>query len=458
MATYDPVTTATALAESYVYARQAQVKTNTANTQSKVTALTSLQSALSTFSTALNTLSGKGSVVAQSASVSRTSAASATVSSAASAGSYSFAVSQLATAQQSLYSMEDLGLALDTAYPQDTTMVVATAGGSGYIKVDLAAADENGDGKLSVTEIARALNQASEGKVTASVVTQNGEQKLLLNAANTGLENGFQLQMTTSSTGAVQKTVAGTTLSAAGDAIFKLGGDTGVEMSQASNTYTGVEGLSVTFLEVTASPLTVTVAKDDAATKSNMQSFVDAYNTLVKAIDKLTASGNAESGVAAGALSSDSGMRSLRNQLNSLLRTSVGGVSLTDYGISAQRDGTIALDADRFAKKVAANPDALNTLLGQTNTLEYKRTGVLGSLQTYVSTWSNSTTGYVKSRQDGLQKQLTQYTKDQGTIDRLYSQAYQRYLTQFTALANLETTMGNTSSLLSSLFSSSSSK
>lgn len=487
MATYDPVSTAKALAESYVYARQTQVDTNTSKTQGKVTALTSLQTALSTFTTALNTLSAKGSVVAQTATVSRSTAASASVSGTASAGSYSFAVSQLATAQQSLYSMEDLGLALDTTFPQDTTMVVTAVGGAGYIQVDLAAADENNDGKLSVTEIARALNQASDGKVTASVVTQNGKQQLLLNAGGTGLENAFQLHMVSSSgaDAAAQQlandwaaTVAGlqngtitampaaggasiggkgTQLSLAQDAVFKLGGDTGVEMRQASNTYTGIDGLSVTFQEVTISPVTVTVAKDDAATKSNMQSFVDAYNTLVKAMDKLTAAGNAEGGVAAGALNGDSGVRTLRNQLNSLLRTSVGGVSLTDYGISAQRDGTIALDADRFAKKVAANPDALTSLLGQTNSLEYKRTGVLGSLQTYINTWSNASTGFLKSRQDGLQKQLTQYSKDQDNIDRLYAQAYQRYLTQFTTLANLETTMGNTTSLLDSLFSSSSS-
>ncbi|MEX8192255.1 flagellar filament capping protein FliD [Comamonas guangdongensis] len=488
MATYDPVSTAKALADSYIYARQTQVNTGTSKAQGKVTALSSLQSALSTFTTALGTLSGKGSVVAQTATVSRSTAATASASSSASAGTYSFSVSQLATAQQSLYSMQELGLALDTSYPQDTTLVVTTLGGSGYIQLDLSAADENHDGKLSVTEIARALNKASEGKITAAVVTENGEQKLLLNATSTGLENAFQLHKVSTSTAAADaaqlaadwaNTVAalktqdqagtavtmppaggsgigGTQLALAQNAVLSLGGGSGAEIRQASNTYTGIEGLSLVLQEASSSPFTVTVAKDDSATKSNMQGFVDAYNTLVKAIDKLTAAGNADTKVSAGPLNGDSGVRGLRNQLNSLLRTSVGGVSLTDYGISAQRDGTIALDADRFAKKVAANPDGLNTLLGQTNTLEYKRSGVMGTLQTYINTWTNSTTGYLKNRQDGLQKQLAQYTKDQSTIDRLHDQAYQRYLTQFTALANLEATMGNTTGLLGSLFSSSS--
>lgn len=455
MATYDPVTTAKALAESYVHARQAQVDTNTKKTQSKTTALTSLQSALSGFSTALSSLSGKGSVIAQTAAVSRSSAAAATVSSAAAPGNYTFGVSKLATAQQTLYSMQDLGLAPDTDYPKDATMVVSAVGGAGYVQVDLDKADENGDGKLSVTEIARALNQASAGKITASMVTQGGEQKLMLTSIETGEANAFELKMQKKDGSAVAL-VEGQKLSEAQDAVFTLGAGAGVEIRQASNTYTGIEGLTLEFKEVTTSPFTVTVAKDEAATKANMQGFIDAYNGLVKSIDKLTAAGSAEGSVAAGALNGDSGVRGLRNQLNSLLRSTVNGVSLTDFGISAQRDGTIALDADRFAKKVAANPDALTSLLGKTDTLEYKRTGVLGSLQTYVGSWTNSSTGYLKTRQDGLQKQLTQYTKDQSTIERLYAQAYQRYLTQFTTLANLEATMSNTSNYLSSMFAPSS--
>ena len=159
--------------------------------------------------------------------------------------------------------------------------------------------------------------------------------------------------------------------------------------------------------------------------------------------------------MAAGALSGDSSIRSLRNKLNSLLRSSVGGVSLTDFGVSAQRDGTIALDGDRFAKKVAANPEALTTLLGQTNTQEYKRSGVLGNLQTYVESWTKSTGGLLQSRQDSLQKQQLQFDKQQSSIDRMYEQAYQRYLTQFSVLAGLEDQMSSTTNMLSSMFASS---
>lgn len=465
MATYDPVSTATALAENYVYARQVQLDMASSKVQSQTSALNSLKSSLTTFTSALNTLSGKGDVIAQTATVSNATEITATASSKAAAGSYSFYVSKLATAQQSLFSASDLGLmpamATDAATGQTTQVknhhqipepstVALSVGDAGFVSVDLKNADSDGDGQLSVTEIARAVNTAMEGKVTAAVITDNnGEQKLLLNAVSTGSAGAFKVKHISGTE------VAGKQLVAAEDAEFRIGGVNGEPVTSSTNSYNGIEGLSIEFKAVSTQPVTVTVAKDEAQTKSNMQSFVDAYNTMVKAIDKLTASGNAESGVAAGALSGDSSIRSLRNKLNSLLRSSVDGVSLTDFGISAQRDGTIALDGDRFAKKVAANPEALSSLLGQTNTLEYKRSGVLGNLQTYVESWTKTTGGHLQSRQDSLQKQQSQFSKQQSTIDRLYDQAYQRYLLQFSTLASLEDQMSSTSSMLASMFASS---
>lgn len=479
MATYDPVSTATALAENYVYARQAQVDTGTSKAQSQVTALNALKSSLSSFTTALNGLSGKGSVVQQTSSVSNAAAATASASSKASAGTYTFQVTQLATAQQSMYDLNAFGFATFAAGTQAADMasqrtMVVSLGDGGFFAVDLSSADTDSNGELSATEVARAVNAASEGRISAAVMTVDGQQQLLINGASTGKSNQFSVYTADSAAyqtymagaadpkdtaamlaalgGSITERTAARTMAEAKDAEFTVGNGAGLTITQASNTYTGIEGLTVEFKEVSTSPLTVTVAKDESATKSNMQGFVDAYNTLVKAIDKLTASGNAQNGVAAGALASDSGVRSLRNQLNQLMRTQVGGVSLMDYGISAQRDGTIALDGDRFAKKVAANPDALNTLLGQTNSLDYKRTGVMGALQGHVASWTKTTGGVLQTRQGGLQKQLTGYSKQQDSIERMYQQAYQRYLMQFTALANLESQMGNTSGMLSALF------
>lgn len=460
MATYDPVSTATALAENYVYARQTQLDSSTTKVQSQTQALTTLKSSLTAFTSALSSVSSKGSVIAQTATVSAAEKLSATASAQAAEGSYSFTVQQLAKAQQSLFEVSDLGLAAgaeaDTYKVPQPSKLAVSVGSDGFYTVDLSVADANNDGELSVSEIARAINDASEGKVTAAVITQNGKQQLLLNGTQMGEEGRFTLSKFDADGAKVE--VSGTQLAAAQNAKFKLGGDSGIEISQSSNTYTGIAGMSVEFKAVSATdPVTVTVARDTAATTSKMQSFVDSYNTLLKSISKLTQSGNSETGVTAGALSSDSSVRSLRNQLNSLLRTSVDGVSLVDYGISAQRDGTIALDSTKFTKKLTANPDALTSLLGASNTLEYKRSGVLGSMQTYVESWTKSTGGHLQARQTSLQGQLTQLEKQQTSIDRMYEQAYQRYLLQFSTLSSIEDQMSSTTSMLSSMFASSSS-
>ena len=465
MATYDPVSTATALAESYVYARQSQVDTGTAKAQGQTQALTTLKSSLTSFTTALSTLSNKGSVVAQTAKVSVESKLVATASSEAAAGTYNFTVKQLAQAQQSVFDVSELGLTAvageaDTFTFPVQSQVAVSVGSSGFYAVNLADADSNNDGKLSVTEIARAVNAASDGKVTAAVITRDGKQQLLLNSTETGQAGAFSISKAAPVAAAdsfVFTAATGTDLSQAQDAKFVLGSGAGLEIVQSSNTYTGIAGVSIEFKAQSTEPVTVTVARDESATKSNMQNFVDAYNTLVKSIDKLTSAGDSQAGVAAGALSGDSSIRGMRNQLNSLLRTSIDGVSLTAFGISAQRDGTIALDSDRFEKKLAENPQALESLLGQSNALEYKRTGVIGKLQSYVEGWTKTTGGHLQSRQESLQKQIDQFDRQQSAIDRMYEQAYQRYLLQFTALSSLEEQMGSTSSMLSSLFASSSS-
>lgn len=457
MSTYDPVSTATALAENYVYARQNQLDAASKNAQTQTTALTTLKSSLTTFSSALNAVTGSGAVVTHKASVSSEQAAAATVSAAASEGAYSFEVVRLATSQQSLFDVGALnfqpiaGEDNMVQLPQASKMAISIGNDGVVYTVDLSAADVDGDQKLSVTEIARAINAAAEGRVTAAVMTNsNGQQQLLLNGTQTGSQGAFRLVGVDGSNVAASRD-----LTTAQDAHIKVGGANGVDVYQSSNTYTGIAGLSVEFKQASTTPVTVTVAKDESATKAKMQSFVDAYNNLLKSLDKLTASGNAEAGTSSGPLAGDASVRGIRNKLNSLLRMSVGGESLTAFGITAQRDGTIALDADRFAKKVAAKPDALADLLGTTNSLEYKRTGVLGGMQTYLDAWTKSTGGFLQSRQDSLQKQQASFAKQQITIDGLYDKAYQRYLLQFTALSSLESQMSSTSSMLTSMFSSS---
>ncbi len=454
--TFDPTTTAQSLATSYTQGAQAQITDESQSAQATSTALTKLQSALTAFDTALTSLSSSdvsssgssGSSLRQfSATSSSTDVATASASSGAQAGTYQFYVQQLATANQITFqNLPAVPVALGGP------LTVQLADGSS-INVDLVAADANGDGTISQAEIARAINQAdgNAGKVTASVVTVGGQSQLLLSSGKTGADGAITLDTSGLPSGALATSLDnGQQLVAAQDAIVWLGGQGGVKLQQSSNTFTAIDGVSVTFTRAQSaseSPVTLTVAADDAGTAGNVQKFVDAYNTLKSALDDLTKLGDASSGTPSAALASDSGVTALRNHLNQLIRQSFGGVSLINLGVSANRDGTLSLDQTLLTKKLAANPQALDQVFGSAGLVN--NTGMLGSLNKYLDSWTNVTSGQIATRQTTVQAMQKLLTARQTQLTNQYNNLYQNYLQQFTQLQALQQQMSQTSSMFS---------
>lgn len=448
----NPSTMASQLATAYTQNAQALLTTQTKAAQAKGTALTKLQSALSSFSTALSALSGKKSVEQRTATFSNTSVGTASASSTATAGTYSFFVEQIATTHQVAF--EDL-----PAVPvvSGGPLTVNLADGTSF-NVNLAAADQDSDGTLSQAEIARAINQAAGngGMVTAGVVTVAGKTQLVISSGKSGAEGAVTLDASGLPAGDLKDalTAAPKQLVAAQDAIVWLGAQgSGVQMQQASNTFTAVDGVTMTFTQAQApgaTPVTLTVAGDDSGTAANVQGFVDAYNTLTKALDELTAAGNADSGTAAAAFSTDSGVRALRNKLSTLIRQDFGGLSLMDFGVKASRDGTLTVDSTKLQKAVAANPQGLDGLFGKTGLTT--SSGLLGALNTYVDVWTDSSSGQIKKRQESVQTVQKALTTKQTKLDDQYSRLYERYLAQFTQLQTLQSQMSQNTGLLDSLY------
>jgi flagellar hook-associated protein 2 len=188
-----------------------------------------------------------------------------------------------------------------------------------------------------------------------------------------------------------------------------------------------------------------------------VQAFVTAYNTLLAAYGSVTATGDAAAGTANAALAGDSAVKSLRDQLNAALRSATNGQSLISYGISANRDGTLSLDSTRLTKAIAADPEGLDKLFGRATTLGNTDSGVLGSMNKIVSTWTSSVDGVLGTRKSANDKLQLDTTKRLATLETQFNSAYQRYLAQFTALQQLQSSMTNTSNLFTALFSSESS-
>jgi flagellar hook-associated protein 2 len=454
MSTLNPTSMATSLATSYMQGANDELTTESSAASASATALTTLQSALSTFDTALTTLSSGTGVAAYSAGLSDPSVGTATASTGATPGTYSFFVQQIATAQQAAYT----GLSSVPAAGAGTLTVDLDGGGS--FSVNLSAADSNGDGTLSATEMAAAINGASgnSGAVVASVVTVGTQTELVLSAGATGAANGFSLDTSQVTDGTLASSLAsGTPLSAAQDAVVYLGGAGGVKMQQASNTY-DVSGASVTFTQAQntgASPVTLTVASDASTTVANVQSFVAAYNTVQSALSALTSDGNPSSGVAAGTLANDSGVLSLETKLNELIRQSFGGSSLIGLGVSADQYGTLSVNSTTLTAALTANPSAVSNVFGGVTDLG--NTGMLGSMDTYLQTWLRPATGTIAERQTSVQATQKSLAAKQTDLTNQYNALYNRYLSQFTTLQALQEQLSNTENMFFSSSTSSSS-
>jgi len=448
--TYDPTTTAQALAQKQNAAAQSALTSQTAAATATATALAKLGASITSFQSSLSTLTGTGkTVLSQSATLSDTAYGSATASGRAVAGTYDFFVEKLATAGQATYS----GLT-DSTGNSGLLRVQLGTGGSGF-DVDLGAATGS-DATLSVRELAAAINNAggNVGKVSASVVTFGTNTQLVLSATQSGAASAVSLKL--DGVNGPLKSALGANVSATvpQDAVVWVGGQSGTRVQQASNTFSNVDGLAVTFTKAQASGdanLTVAVKTDNSGTAANVKSFVDAYNTLKKTLDGMVAAANADTGAAAGAFASDAGVLALQARLVGLLRPAGGALTLASFGITAQRDGTLALDSARLTKQLAVSPDGLDRLLGSTS--PSNAGGVAKALDTYLDQWSGSN-GQIKQRTDANSKQKTDLTKRQETLDTQYDAAYARYLKQFTDLQTLQATMSSNVSLFDALFSS----
>jgi flagellar hook-associated protein 2 len=446
-----PVENAQALADMRLAAARNLLKTQKANASSAKDALSKLQSALQTFQTALGKLPSSGagaSVVKYAASLSDAAIGAATVGAKAQPGSYTFFVEQIASAHQVSFN------GLKPVAASDAGTLNVTLGDGTTFDVELSAANPDADGNVTPAALARAINQAegNGGKVSASIVTVNGEQQLVMTSGQSGEAGRITLDTRQIGDADLQAALAQSKeLSAARDAIFYLGGrDQGTRIVQASNTFAGIDGVSLTFKQAMRAgdaPVVLTVARDNGATADTLQQFVDAYNTLRKVLDDLTASGG--NGAAAGSFSGDAGVRALQQRLDTMVRQSVDGARLAGYGVSADRYGKLSLDRATLDKMLAQDPAGLDAIFSGTGMSTGM--GLSERMGNYLKTWLSGTDGQIKQRQDSVQSVQKSLKSRESSLDTQYSRVYEQYLAQFTRVQTLNTQMEQTLAILDSL-------
>lgn len=420
----DPATLAKQLATYDIASLQNQItsKTSTMNAQKK--ALDALKTALTDFRTAMSGLNKTGEGMLKNiASMSREGVANVTAGSSALKGTYNIEVDQLASAHQiGFEKMTD-----DAIKNASGTMDITLGEGSAAktITVDLTDME-------NLSDLTKAINGDKDNPgVTASLIRTDGEVTLMLSSDESGSKNKISVTSPNGLDFSAPKEI-----SKAADSIIRMGEMT---FTNSSNTLDKlIDGVTIELTSVTEKdkPLTISVSTDNAGTKEQLQTFIDSYNTLQDTLSKLTKSGNGDDETR-GAFAGDATMSSLDRELNDVMRQVFGDKHMSDFGITADREGKLQIDSKKLDAAIKADPQKLNDLFNG-------KEGMLTAVDKTLDRYLNSTSGLLKGRQEVLDRQQKDIDTKTEAMNARFDSSQARYLKQFTQLQKAMAQMNNT--------------
>lgn len=344
---------------------QALLKSKQSSTQSLISGLQGLNTRVVSLGTAAAKAADAASWDAWKATSSTTSA-TATTGTTAQPGSVTFSVDKVATTQMSL----------SAATPDDGSLVPT---------IPPAVTISKADGSLvtvqpttgSLNDIAKAVNDAADAGIKATVVRVSGgpnpEYRLQFTGTATGSDGTFEVYAGTDASGTRIDTDQ---VRAAENATVTLWKGTGYEQSytQASNTFTGLmTGVDVTVSKTTGptdDPVTITVARDDAALTKLASDMVGSLGVVLMEIASRTATTtktntDGTTTVTGGLFTGDSAVRGIHQKLTSAVAMPVDGFSPSEVGIVIGKDGTFTFDAEKFGAALAADPAKVQSMMTQ---------------------------------------------------------------------------------------------
>lgn len=262
------------------------------------------------------------------------------------------------------------------------------------------------------------------------MIKTDGKVQLMLSSDESGIANALTLTTSQLDSQTAAALNQGVEISAAKDAKVSIGS---LAFSSSSNKLDSlIEGVTINLQTVTAAdtPLTLTVGTDTSGTQKNLQTFIDAYNSLRSVLDT---QGSATGG-------NDGLVSSLNTELNSVIRGTANGFDMTRFGVTSDKDGKLTLNSDTLKTQLSKNPQSINQF--------FNSQGLLSTIDKSMNNYLSTSHGVLQSRQEVLNRQQSDITNRQTKITTRYNDAYNRYLTQFTKLKSAMQDMNNTLSSL----------
>ncbi len=426
-----------ALVTADTAAKKAQITRQTSNNSAMISGVGSLRSALTAYQDAMKKLNDPKapSFNAYAAKSANESVVKVTAGNTAVAGSYDIMVNKLATGSK----VASQSFAGGSTSAISAGQLSVSQGGNTW-KLDIASG-------ATLESVRDQINkELGVQGISANIVNGEGGARLVLSSTTTGAGSDLSL------TGIPELEIDGTTkMTAAGGAgyITALAQDAeltidGLKVTSAKNTVdNAISGMTLELTGTTPAGSTtgtsVTVSADNDGLQKSIQSFVDAYNTLQKAITSLTSTSKDDNdNLVLGPLTNDPTTRSLVNDIRKVLSEVGAGSQLTtlsQLGINTTKDGTLEFNSTKFT---AAMSD--KKLGSEVQELFTGTNGIFDRMNKAIDPY-NSSDGSLATRKASLDKVAKNLADQQLALDRrtesLTESLTKKFVAMDTAVAKL---------------------
>lgn len=229
--------------------------------------------------------------------------------------------------------------------------------------------------------------------VTASIIDIGDGTFSLGILSDTGGQNGMRFTVTPTGAAAdyalseldTTTDIADHQIRAASDAVIEYNGITVFRESNQVDDL--IDGVELELLDVTGSAASITTEVDTDDIFARAEVLIAKVNETLEWLDDQTSRGVIE-GTEPGALAGETSIEGIKNSIRSFLRSEIEGFGdgpsyLSNFGISMQRDGTLAMEEDELGnvileKIIAEDPMSLAALFESQTTASNSSVTVAG--------------------------------------------------------------------------------
>ena len=381
-----------ALIDAEVNAKLTQatsVSTTITANEAKISAYQALQTDLSTMASGLsalstsivnslttNAFSTRAATISSTGDVSASSALSMTVNNGSATGDHTLQISQIATAQKVIGGSQS---SQTSALGYSGTFTLGLAGGSTTAitvtsTMSLQDVVDTINAQTSTTNVQASIVQVSAGSYEMVLTGTADAADITYSNSSGSTDNILNKLGVTDSTGSFSDV-----LQKSQSAAFTLDG---VAMTRNTNDISDVlTGVTFDLLQPTPSgtTLNVSIGTDTSQISSALQTFVTDYNAFRDAVIAQQATSSDGTAASSAVLFGDSTMRDIMTRIEQVLGGSVGGLTMSDLGLSFNEKNELQLDTSTLSSVLTSNLSGVATLLSAQTTTSTSQLSVVNT-------------------------------------------------------------------------------